>query len=152
MGSYRYSRAQFDVGEIEMLRKVFGEKSHASPSPSTTSSVDPQDGLQGVQKVNKGDLFELIKGLPGYGGVKAKDFEYVLEEVGFISGGSVDFDEFVEVRFLFSAGFFFTCLFLINWPLQICGELREVLFFPAPTTKVKLERKRIPVEKSGGGV
>ncbi len=36
--------------------------------------------------------------------------------------------------------------------VQICAELREVAFAPAPGTKGKTERLRIPVEKSGGGV
>lgn len=40
----------------------------------------------------------------------------------------------------------------LTMPLQICAELREVLFAPVPATKVKSKRKRIPVEKSGGGV
>ena len=111
-GDVVYSRAQFEPGEIEMLRKVFAEKAdHDTPTSSFTLSsppkqvLDPLEHLQSSRnmeaqrpRVDKGELFALVKGLPGYGGIKVKDFEYVLEEVGFASRSSVDFDEFVEVR------------------------------------------------------
>lgn len=37
-------------------------------------------------------------------------------------------------------------------PLKICGNLKDVSLVPAATQKIKVERRRIPVEKSGGGV
>lgn len=46
---------------------------------------------------------------------------------------------------------------VVQWivltPLQICGELRDILLSPGPkSTGLVAERARIPVEKSGGGV
>lgn len=67
-----------------MLRRVFGEVVRLSTSSSTPpllrsdSLDDAQVRQQEVQRVNKDELFELVKDLPGYGGIKVKDFEYVL--------------------------------------------------------------------------
>lgn len=96
---YNYSRAQFEPGEIEMLRRVFADKARSRGGDKDTPQIhqdvgSKQDWSQGVRK---DELFEVIKGLPGYGGIKMKDFEYVVEEAGFASNGGVDFDEFVEV-------------------------------------------------------
>lgn len=139
-----YTRAQFVAGEVEMLRQAFLTASHpSSPSiPTTSASTSPSTaqepsgpGSEGHMRmtVPKVELFQLVKSLPGFGfgGIKNKDFNYVLEEVGYQGRGDVDFDEFVE----------------------ICGQLREVLFAP-PLAKEssKAERRRIPVGRSGGGV
>jgi len=72
----------------------------------------------------------VFKGLPGYENINRKDYDYVLEDVGLMKSQDVDFDQFVE----------------------ICAELREILFAPALSSQSKIERLRIPVEKSGGGV
>ena len=80
-----------------------------------------------------------------------KKFTYRLDgdNVRFGLNKDLGFDEFVEVRCgLCRAGriaFSRSCL-------QICAELREVVFAPVPRSKGKTERLRIPVEKSGGGV
>ncbi|KAH9851776.1 DAO-domain-containing protein [Lenzites betulinus] len=107
-----YSRAQFAAGELDALQGAFGARKGDR------------------QRLEVREAFDLVRGLPGFAGVRQKDFDYVLEEAGFKSSKDVDFDEFVE----------------------ICAELREVLFAPAPEAKGKTERLRIPVEKSGGGV
>jgi len=62
--------------------------------------------------------------------ITKKDFEYVLAEGGFKGRNGVEFDEVVE----------------------ICGNLKEVSFAPKVNSASKTERRRIPVEKSGGGV
>ncbi|KZT65822.1 DAO-domain-containing protein [Daedalea quercina L-15889] len=83
------------------------------------------------EKLGHERVLDLVKAMPGYGAVNKKDYEYVLEEAGFSKAQDVDFDEFVE----------------------ICAELREVLFSTAPSRPTEqTERRRIPVEKSGGGV
>lgn len=76
------------------------------------------------------EVLELVKGLPGSAGINRKDYDYVLEEAGFSKSPAVDMDQFLE----------------------ICAELREVIFAPVPSSSPKIERLRIPVEKSGGGV
>ncbi|TBU59006.1 DAO-domain-containing protein [Dichomitus squalens] len=116
-----YSRAQFEAGELEALKSAFEARAKAS---ATT-----QAQVVGEPKLKTGELYELVKGLPGFDAVRPKDYEYVMEEVGYARSKDVDWSEFME----------------------ICAELREVLFAPAPSQD-KLERRRIPVEKSGGGV
>ncbi|OBZ69059.1 Glycerol-3-phosphate dehydrogenase, mitochondrial [Grifola frondosa] len=108
-----YSRAQFETGEVDALRVAFEDEARGNPA-----------------RMGHDAVFALVRGLPGYEGVKAKDYEYVREEAGFTRAEDVDFDAFVE----------------------ICAGLREVLFAPAARKSVQVERLRIPVEKSGGGV
>ncbi|KAI0632262.1 DAO-domain-containing protein [Trametes polyzona] len=90
----------------------------------------PKEQQGAAHRLPVQEAFDLVRGLPGFEAVGKKDFDYVLEEAGFKNIRDVDFDEFVE----------------------ICAELREVVFAPAPTGKEKTQRLRIPVEKSGGGV
>ncbi|KAH9949802.1 DAO-domain-containing protein [Amylocystis lapponica] len=109
-----YSRAQFEAGEVEALQEAFASRVRGAS----------QERMQHQQ------AFELIKALPGYEGIKIKDYDYVLEDAGIRKSQDVGFDEFVE----------------------ICAELREVLFSSVSTAPRKSERLSIPVEKSGGGV
>ncbi|PIL22688.1 hypothetical protein GSI_15381 [Ganoderma sinense ZZ0214-1] len=113
-----YSRAQFDAGEVEAFRHAFEARA--------TAAQEERD----QPKLETARVYDLVKGLPGFDGVRPKDYDYVMEEVGYARSKDVDFDEFVE----------------------ICAELREVLFAPAYDAKGATERRRIPVEKSGGGV
>jgi glycerol-3-phosphate dehydrogenase len=138
-----YSQAQFEAGEVEEIRRAFIGRAETL-EPSTT-----QSGLTSPTRLQKAELFSLVKSLPGFEGIKSKDYDYVLEEAGYSRQNEVDFDEFMEVR----------VIEFIVFPLQIsdlicrskiCAELREVLSTPAPS--VKHERMMIPVEKSGGGV
>ncbi|THH27233.1 hypothetical protein EUX98_g6961 [Antrodiella citrinella] len=122
-----YSRALFEAGEVERLRQAFGSRAKVVVA-ATGVSGSPAGAT--YQRVDKDALFDLVKGMPGYEKVGSKDFNYVLEEVGLAKQKDVDFDEFME----------------------LCAEVREVLFAPAPTKEVKKERLSIPVEKSGGGV
>ena len=130
-----YSRAQFEAGEVEQLKTAFAGAAHGAE-----------------EKLGHERVLELVKGLPGFEAVNAKDYDYVLEEAGFSKAQDVDFDEFVEVdisypSFLVAGS---TDGFLLS---QICAELREVLFSTLPARPAEeTERRRIPVEKSGGGV
>lgn len=118
-----YSRAQFETGEVDALREAFS--SHATTSAHPASAQETAR-----ERMSHSQVFQLIKELPGYEHVKNKDYEYVLEEAGFTKAQDIDLDEFLE----------------------ICAELREVLFAPLSTRTIKTERTSIPVEKSGGGV
>ena len=91
-----YSRAQFEAGEVEALRTAFGGKAHA-------------EGASAPAKLETKEVYELVKGLPGFEEVRPKDCDYVLEEAGFARQPAVDFDEFVEVR----APPFLPCLFAL---------------------------------------
>ncbi|KII90729.1 hypothetical protein PLICRDRAFT_106052 [Plicaturopsis crispa FD-325 SS-3] len=119
-----YSRAQFESGEVDTLRRAFEGRAVSVPAAQTQAS-----GVVDEKRVQKQELPELLKGVSGYEGIPLKDFEYVFEEAGYSSRADFDFDEFVE----------------------ICATLKEVSFAPA-TAGAKKERLRIPVEKSGGGV
>lgn len=84
--SYAYSRTQFEPGEVDELK-------HAFDGVATKESG----------QVGKTQLRELVTsgGLKGYEGVRTKDFDYVMEETGFAGRNEIDFEEFVEVRFLY---------------------------------------------------
>jgi glycerol-3-phosphate dehydrogenase len=95
--SVMYSRAQFEAGEIDMLRAAFGQKA------AVVSPIDNARGMEGTNvvkelRLRKEDVQALLKELPGYEAVYPKDFDYVLEEAGFGKKVDIDFDEFVEVR------------------------------------------------------
>ncbi|KAJ8474520.1 hypothetical protein ONZ45_g15920 [Pleurotus djamor] len=92
-------------------------------------SKSSTDAASAEGSVGRDEVIEALKSVPGYENVSKKEFNYVLEEAGFEDQLSLDFDSFVE----------------------ICGGLKEVSFRPI-ITKAKQERRRIPVEKSGGGV
>ncbi|KAG6829357.1 hypothetical protein H0H92_004723 [Tricholoma furcatifolium] len=77
--------------------------------------------------IDTDSLTEIVQEVQGYDGASQKDFQYVLEEAGMSKARQLDLDEFIEV----------------------CGNLKEVTLAPLFT---KQERRRIPVEKSGGGV
>ena len=145
-----YSRAQFEAGEIDTLRAAFEQRA-AFVSPIDNGRGTEEKNVAKELRLKKEDVQALLKDLPGYEGVRTKDFEYVLEEAGLGKRVDLHFDEFVEVC---GCGF---CLFsfepdkIIRW--QICGGLKEVSIAPDFESKAsKLSRRRIPVEKSGGGV
>jgi glycerol-3-phosphate dehydrogenase len=95
--SVMYSRAQFEAGEIDMLRAAFAQKA------AIVSPVDIARGTEGnnlVQelRLRRENVQALLKELPEYESVHPKDLEYVLEEAGLGKIVDMDFDEFVEVR------------------------------------------------------
>jgi len=102
--SVMYSRAQFEAGEIDMLRAAFAQRA------TVVSPINNARGTEGKNvveelRLEKADVGSLLKELPGYEGVHSKDLDYVLEEAGLGKKFNMDFDEFVEVRtlgFLFS--------------------------------------------------
>ena len=91
-----YSRAQFEAGDLDRLRAAFGSKAKDVAPPKDVSGA-PAGAT--YHRVEKGELFDLVKGLPGFETIKTKDFNYVLDEVGFAKQRDVDFEEFVEVCF-----------------------------------------------------
>ncbi|KAH7915462.1 FAD dependent oxidoreductase-domain-containing protein [Hygrophoropsis aurantiaca] len=120
-----YSRAKFEAGEVDSLKQVFDR--HCLPV-SSGNNQSLHDSVE--RKLNKERIREVLRELPGYEGIRAKDYDYVFEEAGFADREDVDLDGFVE----------------------ICGSLKEVSFAPHSPKTTKVERARIPVEKSGGGV
>ena len=72
-------RAQFAPGEVNALREVFIELSR-----------DP------AGRLGRTAIRELLLAIPAYVSIRAKDYEYVLEETDLVEK-DIDVDEFVEV-------------------------------------------------------
>ena len=73
-------RAQFAPGEVDALREAFVER-----------SGDP------AGRLGRTAIRELLLAIPAYASIRAKDYDYVLEETGLVEK-DIDVDEFVEVR------------------------------------------------------
>jgi len=81
-------------------------------------------------RLSRADIIALVPQLKGFETIKEKQVNYVMREAGFEGRQKLDSDEFIE----------------------ICTGLREVMFLPSASTSRGRDRRRIPVEKSGGGV
>lgn len=86
-----HSRAQFEVGEIDLLRSAFHERATA------IAAVGQEGGAKEEARLRNDDVKVLLRELSGYERTRTKDFEYVLEEAGLGNRKNMDFDEFVEV-------------------------------------------------------
>lgn len=102
--SVMYSRAQFEAGEIDMLRAAFGQRAAVISPVNNARGTEGNNAVEEL-RLEKENVRALLKELPGYEGVHPKDFDYVLE-AGLGKRSDMNFDEFVEVRalqFLFSS-------------------------------------------------
>jgi glycerol-3-phosphate dehydrogenase len=97
--SVMYSRAQFEAGEIDLLRAAFAQRATVISSINNARGTEGKNMAEGL-RLEKADVGSLLKELPGYEGVHSKDLDYVLEEAGLGKKSDMDFDEFVEVRIL----------------------------------------------------
>ncbi|KAG0708436.1 DAO-domain-containing protein [Suillus ampliporus] len=135
-----YPRALFEPGEIEALREVFGQHALTPGDSGSGSGLGAQEQAQ-ESNMPVSMIREAVRSVAGlgyaYDNVRESDFRYILREAGLsdVPEGKgkgrdvVDFEEFVE----------------------ICGDLKDVSIAPA-VSKKGVQRRRIPVEKSGGGV
>ncbi|KAF9474285.1 DAO-domain-containing protein [Pholiota conissans] len=86
-------------------------------------------GVDGAERtVKTKEVLDILKSMNGYSEMTQKELDYVLDEAGLRDQGELDLDEFIEVS----------------------GNLKEIASTPIP--KKRGPRRRIPVEKSGGGV
>ncbi|KIM41129.1 hypothetical protein M413DRAFT_445847 [Hebeloma cylindrosporum] len=85
------------------------------------------DGDVAELKVRMDEVMDILRSVPGYPEISKKELDYVVAEAGMDGQKDVDLDEFIELS----------------------GSLKEVLFAPVIEKKA---RRKIPVEKSGGGV
>lgn len=163
---YIANRALFEPGEVDSLRNSFISK--AGETKEGTGETEGQPRLKNE------DVLALLRETPGYEKVRNGEFAYVLVEAGFAQQRDLDFDEFVEVSpsthvnlspsseyysittriwcFLSSCSVYpaSTCDAHFNC-FQVVAVLKEITLRPSVQSR-KVERKRIPVEKSGGGV
>ena len=70
---YTYGHSKFEAGELAALRRAF---------------------VTHVEKMNKADVKEVLKGVLGYAGISDKDYAYVFSEAGLKNREDLDFDEF----------------------------------------------------------
>ncbi|KAG8214396.1 FAD dependent oxidoreductase-domain-containing protein [Butyriboletus roseoflavus] len=135
-----YSRAKFEAGEVDALKELFDRhaSSHADDSTGTTpTSTLLQTQPQAHARLNKAAIRPALEAFArdwpgaGYEGFREADYRYVFAQEGLDDRRQtdVDVDEFIE----------------------ICGQLKDVSMMSMAKV-AKKERKRIPVEKSGGGV
>jgi glycerol-3-phosphate dehydrogenase len=125
--AYTYSRALFEAGEVESLRRAF--EAHVSSSESTRTSIGTESPSQasaqsnspsgtsgstlmsnnGGTRLNIDTIWEALREVPGYERTTEKALLYVLDEAGLARHLDVDFDEFVEVgNFLSRPGLLFS--------------------------------------------
>jgi glycerol-3-phosphate dehydrogenase len=134
----RYSRAQFEAGELDQIKAAFLAK--ATPS---------HDGGDGEKRLHRSRLQQTLNDLPGYEEAKSQHLDNVLVEIGIEGREDIALDELLEVSCTMCYG----CRIQIAdlHVQKICAGLKEL--FAAPNLRVsKAERRKIPVEKSGGGV
>jgi len=82
---YIPGRSKFEGGEVATLRNAFGRR---------TKSID------GDEKVRSDEILNILKEIPGYSEISQKEVNYVIDEAG-MRDGVVNFDEFIEVCFVF---------------------------------------------------
>jgi glycerol-3-phosphate dehydrogenase len=95
-----YSRAQFEAGEVDALRQAFEKKA------SVVYLTDASGIVEEMRKVRLEALVEIIKDIPGYEDIAAKDYDYALQEAGFAGRVDIDLDEFIEVGAVLSGAAF----------------------------------------------
>lgn len=130
-------RAVFSADELEALRHAFVERSSSSPSGSATLPVSA--------------LRDIVHGLPSYGAVRDSDITRALEETAFQNGFSIKGltpigESQNATKETAGAG--------LNYEdfLDVVASVKEVSLTPESVPVGHAERRRIPVERSGGGV
>ncbi|KZV60872.1 DAO-domain-containing protein [Peniophora sp. CONT] len=124
-----YNRASTYLGTMG-LQNVRGDDEHVAASLDALKSAFKSKAsvIGGEERVPQSEILALVSALKEFKGIGAKDVKYVLEELGYKSAKTLNYDDVSEVY----------------------TELKEVALIPSPA-QVKLN-VRIPVEKSGGGV
>lgn len=149
-----YSRAKFEAGEVDALRELFNRHASSSDSSSTGSTLPQTQPAHAHARLNKAAIRPALETFArewpgaGYEGFREADYRYVFVQEGLDDRHrtDVDVDEFIEVSWVHSHLRATDALCG-----QICGQLKDVSMVSVAKV-AKKERKRIPVEKSGGGV
>ncbi|KAJ1303403.1 hypothetical protein OPQ81_011595 [Rhizoctonia solani] len=131
-------RALFSSEELEALRRGFEQHSTRSPSGSTSISLPA--------------LHEIVHSLPSYSAVRDSDITRALEETAFQNGfslkglspvGAGQREDKGETK---AAGLSYEDF------LDVVASVKEVSLTPDSVSAGHTQRRRIPVERSGGGV
>ncbi|KAF8746714.1 DAO protein, partial [Rhizoctonia solani] len=131
-------RALFSSEELEALRRGFEQ--HSTRSPSGTASISLPA------------LHEVVHSLPSYSAVRDSDITRALEETAFQNGfslkgmspvGAGQRENKAETH---AAGLSYEDF------LDVVASVKEVSLTPESASASHTQRRRIPVERSGGGV
>ncbi|CAE6412332.1 hypothetical protein ACGC1H_005480 [Rhizoctonia solani] len=137
-GKSQESRALFSSEELEALRRGFEQHSSRTPSGTTIISLPA--------------LHEVVHSLPSYGAVRDSDITRALEETAFQNGfslkglspvGASQREDKGETK---AAGLSYEDF------LDVVASVKEVSLTPDSVSAGQTHRRRIPVERSGGGV
>ncbi|KAF8581027.1 DAO-domain-containing protein [Ramaria rubella] len=85
----RYSRAQFEAGEMDQIKTAFLAKASAPH--------DREKASGGEERLHRNQLQQLFNDLPGYENVKSQQLDNVLGEIGFEKRNDIALDEFLEI-------------------------------------------------------
>jgi hypothetical protein len=137
-GKGQDGRAMFSSEEFEALRRGFEQHSTQSPSGASTLSLSA--------------LHEIVHSLPSYNAVRDEDITRALEETAFQNGfslkglspvGAGQREDKGETK---AAGLSYEDF------LDVVASVKEVSLTPESVQTGHVQRRRIPVERSGGGV
>lgn len=87
----KYSRAQFEAGELDQIRAAFLARATSIPTGEQGRSVGEEKKLQQSQ------LQQTLSDIPGYEETKSQHLENVLVEIGCDGGDDIALDELLEV-------------------------------------------------------
>ncbi|CUA72530.1 glycerol-3-phosphate dehydrogenase [Rhizoctonia solani] len=132
------SRALFSSEELEALRRGFEQHSARSPSGTTTISLPA--------------LHEVVHSLPSYSAVRDSDITRALEETAFQNGFSLKGLSPVGAGQREDKGETKATGLSYEDFLDVVASVKEVSLTPDSVSAGHTHRRRIPVERSGGGV
>ncbi|KAB5595945.1 Glycerol-3-phosphate dehydrogenase [Ceratobasidium theobromae] len=132
------SRASFSFEELEALRRGFEQHSTQSPSGSATISLPA--------------LHDVVHSLPSYSAVRDSDITRALEETAFQNGFSLQGLSPISQGQRQDKGETKAGGLSYEDFLDVVASVKEVSLTPESMQTGHVQRRRIPVERSGGGV
>ncbi|KAG8703168.1 mitochondrial glycerol-3-phosphate dehydrogenase [Ceratobasidium sp. 395] len=141
----RGTRAVFSSDELKALRRAFIERSSTTSPPSSSASSTFSATLP------LSALHEIVHSIPSYSAVREQDITRALEETAFQNGFSVkglsNFGEDQRSnKDTVAVGLSYEDF------LDVVASVKEVSLTPESVQAGHTQRRRIPVERSGGGV
>ncbi|KAG8694925.1 mitochondrial glycerol-3-phosphate dehydrogenase [Ceratobasidium sp. 394] len=141
----RETRAVFSSDELQALRRAFIEHSSTTSPPSSSASSTSSATLP------LSALREIVHSLPSYAAVRDQDIARALEETAFQNGFNVKgLSRFGENQHSSKE----TVAVGLSYEdfLDVVASVKEVSLTPESVQAGHTQRRRIPVERSGGGV
>ncbi|QRV77585.1 FAD-dependent oxidoreductase [Ceratobasidium sp. AG-Ba] len=141
----RGTRAMFSADELQALRRSFIERSSSTSPPSSTAKSTSSATLP------LSALHEIVHSLPSFSAVRDEDITRALEETAFQNGFSVKgrsgfAEDQRSDKDTAAVGLSYEDF------LDVVASVKEVSLTPESVQAGHTQRRRIPVERSGGGV